>query len=261
MRDDFRRIFYSNLLTVLLIIANLVGIKFTNYYGLTLSVNFIIIPFIFMCFLLIRTMYSKRDSINAVISGVLVQLVITFMYIIITNLDSQKIIPDLANSINLIFRVDVVYIITNVVALIIGFFVLGYIYEYFKLIGYRFLGTVLSFLAAIILYGVISIPINNCHLQFDLILHMILCHIIITVFMSILVACLFYILKDREYPYYENQLFIQDLNRVKKEKRDKSISEILGKKEKIEKKTNNSKNVKPRVTKKKVNKSKPSVKK
>ena len=41
MQNDFRKILFSSLLTVFIIISNLVGIKYTDYHGLILSVNLI----------------------------------------------------------------------------------------------------------------------------------------------------------------------------------------------------------------------------
>ena len=263
MQNDFRKILYSSLLAVFLIISNLVGIKYTEYHGLILSVNFITIPFIFLCFLLIRTMYGRKSSINALISSILVQIIIMFMYFLITSFTSQNIIPDLSHSVNLIFKVNIWYIIINLLVISLCNLVMDYIYEYFKIIGYRFLGSIISFLSAFILYDIISIPLTNSSLQFDLIIHLILCHIIMSVFMSLLITCLFYILKEREYPFYENKIFINDIKELPKNSpKDKSIDEIIKIEEKKEKKEEKKKTKsKTKRKEKRVNKSKSTVNK
>lgn len=266
MNNNFRKIFFSNLLVVLIVISNLVGVKFTNFNGLILSVNFVVFPFVYLCFLLINNYTNKKEAILSVLSGVFIQIFILLTYLLVTKLGSQNLIPDFASYINVVFRIDEVYIITNLISLMISCFVLHYIYEYFRIIGYKLLGCVLSLLTSTILYGLISIPVINYGFGIEIILDIIMGHIIMSVIMTVLITILFYLLKDKEYPYNENKLFIKDINlETPKNKKDKAIDEVIkiseNKKKKDTIKKNKTKKNDSKVTKKKDTNSKKDVKK
>ena len=48
MRQSFKKTFFTSLLAVLLVISNLIGLKLTNFFDLTISVdffnNFLLLP-------------------------------------------------------------------------------------------------------------------------------------------------------------------------------------------------------------------------
>ena len=41
MNKEFKRTFFTSLLAVLLVISNLIGLKLTNFFDLTISVDFL----------------------------------------------------------------------------------------------------------------------------------------------------------------------------------------------------------------------------
>lgn len=228
MSNNFKRILYSNFLVVLVIISNLVGIKFTNFSNLVISVNFVVFPFIYLFFLLISNIGKSRDAISTVLSAVFIQIFVLLIYIVVTNLGAQSLIPDFANYVNIVFHVDEIYIIINLIALMVSCFILQYIYEYFRVIRYGLLGTVISILSAIIVYGLITIPINNYGFGFDIIVDIMMGHLMMSVVMTILVTILFYLLKRAEYPYEGNNVFIKEINiDIPTYKSDKPIDEVI----------------------------------
>lgn len=272
MSNSFKRVFFSNLLVVLVIISNLIGIKFTNFSELIISSNFITFPFIYLCFLLLCNIANRKEAISSVLSAVFIQIFILLSYVLVTNLGSQNLIPDFANYVNVLFKVDTMYIITNLIALMLSCFVLQYIYEYFRIIGFKLFGTSISVLSAIIVYGLVSVPIINYGFGIDIILDIIMAHLLMSVIMTIIVTILFYLLKDKEYPYNENKIFIKDVNyEVPKNKKDKPIDEVINyvdktvnKDKKTKKKKTTSKkksNSNTKTTKKTSNNSKKDVKK
>ena len=63
MNKEFKRTFFTSLLAVLLVISNLIGLKLTNFFDLTISVDFLTFPFTFLCTLLIyRLRYFERET-------------------------------------------------------------------------------------------------------------------------------------------------------------------------------------------------------
>ena len=244
----------------LLIISNLIGIKYTNFSGMIISVNFVVFPFIYLCILMLNSISDKKDANTSLISAVFIQIFILLIYLFVTKLGSQNIIPDFANYVNMVFKIDLVYIIINLIAILISSYILQYIYEYFRIIGYKLLGTVISLLSSIILYGIISIPIINYGFGMGIVLKIMVSHLIMACLMTFLNTIIFYLLKDREYPYEEDKIFIKEIKvDVKKNKKDKAIEEVIkigdkknskNRKKKVNKNTKNGKE----TTKKRVKK-------
>lgn len=228
MSNSFKKTFFSSLLAVLVIISNLIGIKYTNFGSLILSVNFVTFPFIFLCFLLIMHFSNKKEAFSSLLSAVFIQIFILLSYVLVTNLGSQNVIPDFANYVNGVFKVDEVYILINLVSLMGTTYVFQYIYEYFRIIGYKLLGVSVSLLTSITLYGLITIPIINYDFGLTIILDIIMSHLLMSCFMTVLLTILFYLLKDKEYPYDENKIFINEIEvPITKEKIDKPIDEVI----------------------------------
>lgn len=244
----YKKIFFSNLFVVLIVISNLIGLKYINFNGLIVSSSLITLSFTYLCLLLINNYTNKKEMWLSLFSSVFIQIIMIILYSFITNFNSQNIIPDLGSFINIVFKTNIFYVLINIVSLLISSFVLHYIYEYFRIIGYKLLGTVLSILSALILYGLISIPIINYEYGMLIILDMIMGHLLISSFMTIILTILFYLLKEKEYPYNDNKLFIKDINLyVPKNKTDKSIDEVLKitnklNEKNVKKKKNNDKN-------------------
>lgn len=228
MENMFKKKFFSNLMTALIIISNLIGYKYTNFGGLILSVNFVTLPFVYLCFLLLSNISDKKDAWSSILVSILIQILVVLAYFFAINLESQNIIFDLSRYVNVLFKINFLSLIVNIGTLTLSIYVLDYIYEYFRVIRYRLLGTVISVLSALILYGLICIPILNYKFGFTIILDMIMGHLIMSVIMTIMVSVVFYLLKEKEYPYEVNKIFINDLNiSIPKDKIDKPIEEVI----------------------------------
>lgn len=258
MNNNFKRMFLSSLLSVLFIVSNLIGQKYTNFMGLTLSVSFLLYPFVYLCILLILNTFGRKEALESIVVTVFIQIFILLGYVMAVNLGSQAIIPDMALEVNTLFRVDEIQIMSSIIGFLISGYILIYIYEYMQIIGYKLLGVVCSVLSSIILYGLITITINMyAYGGLNMILEMILCHIIMAVIITIVITIIFYILKDRDNFYKKSNVFIKDVNLDMDKKNkisDKTIEEVMDmRKKKDDKKTNK--------RQKKVNKSKNKEKK
>ena len=258
MNNNFKKTFFSSLLSVLVIISNLVSIKYTQGYNLILPVNFAIFPFIFLCYLLVLNLSNKKEALSSLLSSVFIQIFILISFVIVTKLNSQNIVPDFASSVNEVFRVSEISIITNLIALIISTFILQYIYDYFSKFKYRLIGVVIAFFSSIVLYGLITIPIINYDFGIDIIYDMLISHLIISFVMTLFVTIFFYLLKEKYNCYNGNKIFIKDMEVVSNNNLLNDSSNVSSKKKSSSKE--NSDKVTKKQTRKKVT-SKKDVKK
>ena len=84
----------------------------------------------------------------------------------------------------------------------------------------------ISVISAIILYGLITIPVVNYGFGKDIVLSMIICHLLISCLMCFVIVLLFYLLKCRDEE--REFIFIKDINiKTPKEQVDKSITEVI----------------------------------
>lgn len=253
MSNNFKKMFLTSLLVVLFVLSNIIGMKYTNFMGLTLSVNFIFYPFIYLCILLLINMFGKKEAYSSIIIAIFIQLFLVIAYSLIVNLGSQSMIPDMALEVNNLFKVNLSNILSSLIGLAVSSYILIYLYEYIRIIGYHLMGVIISTLTSLIIYGLINITVNTYSLGYDITLNMILCHVIMSVIITIIIAIMFYMMKDKE-NYYENSaVFIKELNidiKDKNYKNDKPIEEVIElnnlknqekKKKKKKKRTNKSK--------------------
>ena len=96
MSKEFKQSFFTSLLVVLLVISNLIGLKLTNFFDMTISVAFLTFPFTFLCTLLIYNMGGKNAAYRAIIIAVLIQVFITISYSLAVSLGTQAEVPDIA---------------------------------------------------------------------------------------------------------------------------------------------------------------------
>lgn len=225
MNNNFKKVFFSSLLTALLIITNLIGYKYTNFGSLIVSVNFITYPLMFLCILLLINFGSVREANRSILSASIIQLFMLLFYVFATKLGSQNVIHDLHNQVNIVFDVELSYYFASLVGFMISGYVLQYIYDYFRIIGYKLLGVVLSLLSSIMLYGIIFFSVANYKNGVNVVMDIILCNMLVSVIMTVLCIILYYILKDKEYPYEENNIYIKPLNIVTN--KDKTIDEVV----------------------------------
>lgn len=254
MNKEFKRTFFTSLLAVLLVISNLIGLKLTNFFDLTISVDFLTFPFTFLCTLLIYNMGGKKKAYESILVASLIQIFIIISYTLAIKLGSQAIMPDLSEYVNTLFKVDEAKILSSLLAFLISHYVLIYIYENFKNYGKELFGVVISLLVALFLKATIYLVITLNGYDSIFIINMLLSNIIIAIILDIVMTILFYLLREKEV----ETICIESMNiNVKKSlDEDKTIEEIITKPteevKKTKKKTyykdtsNKSKNNKPK---------------
>ena len=254
MNKEFKRTFFTSLLAVLLVISNLIGLKLTNFFDLTISVDFLTFPFTFLCTLLIYNMGGKKKAYESILVASLIQIFIIISYTLAIKLGSQAIMPDLSEYVNTLFKVDEAKILSSLLAFLISHYVLIYIYENFKNYGKELFGVVISLLVALFLKATIYLVITLNGYDSIFIINMLLSNIIIAIILDIVITILFYLLREKEV----ETICIESMNiNVKKSlDEDKTIEEIITKPteevKKTKKKTyykdtsNKSKNNKPK---------------
>lgn len=254
MNKEFKRTFFTSLLAVLLVISNLIGLKLTNFFDLTISVDFLTFPFTFLCTLLIYNMGGKKKAYESILVAALIQIFIIISYTLAIKLGNQAIMPDLSEYVNTLFKVDEAKILSSLLAFLISHYVLIYIYENFKNYGKELFGVVISLLVALFLKATIYLVITLNGYDSIFIINMLLSNIIIAIILDIVITILFYLLREKEV----ETICIESMNiNVKKSlDEDKTIEEIITKPteevKKTKKKTyykdtsNKSKNNKPK---------------
>ena len=254
MNKEFKRTFFTSLLAVLLVISNLIGLKLTNFFDLTISVDFLTFPFTFLCTLLIYNMGGKKKAYESILVASLIQIFIIISYTLAIKLGNQAIMPDLSEYVNTLFKVDEAKILSSLLAFLISHYVLIYIYENFKNYGKELFGVVISLLVALFLKATIYLVITLNGYDSIFIINMLLSNIIISIVLDVIITILFYLLREKEV----ETICIESMNiNVKKSlDEDKTIEEIITKPteevKKTKKKTyykdtsNKSKNNKPK---------------
>jgi len=86
---DSKKIFFSTLLGVLLVISNIVAIKLTVIAKLPLSCSVLIYPFTFLCTSLIAELYGNKDARKSVLFAVFIQIIVLIAYIAVVNVPNQ----------------------------------------------------------------------------------------------------------------------------------------------------------------------------
>ena len=65
MTKEFKRTFFSSLIAVLLIVSNLIGLKYTNFASYVLPVSFISYPLISLSVVMLVDLYGRRTAKQA----------------------------------------------------------------------------------------------------------------------------------------------------------------------------------------------------
>jgi len=155
MKSDFKKIFFSSLLTVLFIVSNLIGFKYTSFGEMLVSVNFITYPFIMLCLLILMDKYGKKETYYTIISTIFIQIFALLTYSFVVNSNSQQVLPDLSNSINNVFGVNEVSMLVSMIAFIISNYIFIYLFDFFKRNAKRIIGVILGTFFSLIVYGLI----------------------------------------------------------------------------------------------------------
>jgi len=253
MTREFKKTFFTCLLTVLLIVSNLIGLKLTNFLDLTISVDFITYPFTFLCTLLLFNLGGKKTAYQGILSSALIQIFITISYTIAVKLGNQSIMPDLSMYVNELFKVNEIQIIASIIAFLTSHYVLIYIYENLRNYGKELYGVVLGLLGALFLNSTIYLVITLNSYDPIFVVNMLLSNVIISIIMLVVITILFYLLKDKYQIPVEINTINVNINKHLDE--DKAITDVitLEKSEKTEKKV-----VKAKKDYSKVNKNKTS---
>ena len=237
MSREFKRNFFMSLLTVLLVISNLIGMKLTNFLDLTISVDFLTYPFTFLCTLLIFNLGNKKSAYQSVLISALIQIFVTISYTLAIKLGNQSVIPDMANSVNELFKVNELNLLASLFAFLVSHYVLIYIYDNFKHFGKELYGVVIALIGSLFLNATINLVITLQGNDAMFIINMLLSNLIISIIMVIIITILYYLLKEKDVKIVENIDIKKDY-----ENHDMSIEEVI--KDKKEVKTK--KAVKPR---------------
>ena len=225
MSREFKQTFFSSLLVVLLVISNLLCLKLTSLFDLTVAVSVFVFPFTFLCTLMLINLGGKKVAYRGIIVASLIQVLITVIYAMAVKLGTQTEVPDLAIHINEVFKVDEVNLFASLVSFITSNCLLIYIYDTFKKYGQELYGIALGLLAAsfsdIIIYQLINLQNND----FMFIINTLLSNIIVSIIMLIIITILFYILKEKDLETVEIKNMNIDINKYKSD--DLAIEDVI----------------------------------
>ena len=247
MSKEFKQTFFTSLLVVLLVISNLLCLKYTNLFDLTVAVSVFVYPFTFLCTLLLINLGGKKTAYRGIIIAALIQVFITISYYIAVKLGVQSDVPDLASAVNSVFTVREGDIIASIISFIASNCFLVYIYDSFKNYGSELCGIALGLLAALFSNNIIYEILTLYDQDLMFIVNMMLSNIIVSIIMLIIITIMFYILKDNDTETVEIKNMNIDINNYKSS--DLAIEDVIMDKEKEEvkkpkpkKKTTNYKN-------------------
>lgn len=216
MNNNFKKYFFSSLLTALVIVGNLVGLKYTSFGDIIVSASFVVMPITYLCVLLIDNYTDRSETYNACASAFLSQLFVLFCYVLVVSFSTQSYFGDLHVAINKVFSINETFIITSLIAFLVSVCALRYIYEYFRIIGLDLLGLALSLLCANLIYGVITIPVLNYSNGIDIIVSLLLGHILTSGIMTIVTGLLYLVLKEKDSLYDDKKIFVNSAKYGKK---------------------------------------------
>ena len=262
MNKEFKKTFFLCLLSVLLIISNLIGQKYTNFLDITIGVDFITFPFTFLCTLLIMNYGSKKDAYSGILIACIIQSLITISYVLATSLGTQSFMPDAATYVNNVFKVKEINILASILAFVTSHSLLIYVYDNFKRYNKELYGLAIGLLGALILNTIIFLGITLHMYDLIYVVNMVISNIIIDIVLIVIIILLFYILKDKKekiISFTKNEKLNSDLSTEEILENKKEIKRVNKKSQAKTQKKNNqySKNSKTKTnSNKQVKKSK-----
>ena len=204
MNKEFKKSFFMSLMAVLLVVSNLIGMKYTNFFDIIIGVDFVTFPLTFLCTLLIINYGDKKDAYRSILIASVIQLLITICYAFASSLGSQSLMPDSAMYVNELFKVNQLNILASVLAFIVSHCVLIYVYETFKYYGKELYGLFIGLLGSLVLKSFIYLCISLSEYDAIFVINLLLSNIIIDIIMVAIIIVLFYILKDKEVVEQQN---------------------------------------------------------
>lgn len=239
MNKEFKKTFFMSLMAVLLIVSNLIGKKYTGFMDITIGVDFITFPFTFLCTLLVMDLGSKKDAYRSILVASIIQLLITISYTIAVNLGSQSLMPDSAQYVNHLFKVNELNILASILSFIVSHCLLIYIYENFKLYNKELYGLAIGLLGSLFLNSLIYLVITLREYELLYIVNMLLSNVIIDIIMLCVIIILFYILRDKK-----EKIIISTHAHTQNDNAKSSSANKVTETKKIQKKSNNTRSKK-----------------
>ena len=74
MTKEFKRTFFSSSIAVLLIMSNIIGLKYTTFASFVLPISFITYPLISLCVIMLVDLYGRKTAMQAVYTALILQL-------------------------------------------------------------------------------------------------------------------------------------------------------------------------------------------
>ncbi len=217
MTKEFKRTFFSSSIAVLLIITNLIGLKYTNFANFVLPISFITYPLISLSVIMLVDIFGRKTAKQAVYTAFLLQLVMLLIYLLTTSLSNQTIISDMAYEVNRLFRIDIVSIITSLIVYLALCFVIINLFDNFKLKNQKSVGSVICIFIFTLLYGSINILVTNYQEGYEILLILLYTHLVATCFMTMICYGLYYVLREN-FDYSEPEMVST---------KDKSVKTLL----------------------------------
>jgi len=167
---DGRKVFFSTLLSVLLIISNIVAIKVTVVAKLPLSCSVFIYPFTYLCTALISELYGNKDARKSILYAIIIQIIVLLAYILVTNVPNQINSIDKANALQKVltpygingnYYPELRPIIATLVAFTIGHIVNVGLYSFAKKNTFKLIAVALSVIIGMIVDTCIYVLISQ----------------------------------------------------------------------------------------------------
>ena len=205
MTKEFKRTFFSSSIAVLLILTNLIGLKYTSFANFVLPVSFITYPLIALSVIMLVDLYGRNTAKQAVYTAFVLQLFMLLIYLLTTNLANQTTISDMAYEINRVFRIDIVSIITSLIVYLALCYVTINLFDNFKLKNQKSIGSVICLFLFTVLYGSIYILVTNYGEGYQILLKLLYTHLVSAFFMTMICYGLYYVLREN-FDYSEPEM-------------------------------------------------------
>ena len=217
MTREFKRTFFSSLIAVLLIISNLIGLKYTNFANYVLPVNFITYPLISLCIVMLVDLYGRRTAKQSVYVAFFLQVFMLIIYLLTTNLSSQTTISDMAFEVNRVFNININAIVTSLVAYLALSYVTINLFESFKNRNQKSIGSLVCIFSFTVLYGAVYILMTNYTLGYEVLIKLLYTHLVSALFMTMISYGLYYVFRET-FDFYEPEMVST---------KDKSLSTLI----------------------------------
>ena len=217
MTKEFKRTFFSSSIAMLLIISNIIGLKYTTFASFVLPLSFITYPLISLCVIMLVDLYGRKTAMQAVYTALVLQLFMLLVYLLTTSLANQTVVSDMAYEINRILRIDIVSTITSLIVYLALCFVITNLFDYFKLRNQKSLGSLACIFIFTLLFGSINLLVSNYQEGYEVLLKLMYTHLLCSLFMTMISYGLYYVLREN-FDYTEPEMVST---------KDKSLKELL----------------------------------